>query len=199
MNMADTHIILQASAEVYARQRKPAMQKIVPNLGTLEQYLKAQKNTPEIFRPERCPNCGMKVLWGHGSYDRKADRSSDHNPVRIFRFFCPFCHCTCSVLPEYISPRRWYLWSIQQAAIVLVLSGKSIAATARAIASSRHTISRWMGRLKERFRFHKDVLCQHITDLGRTGNFAEFWLACFNKIPLSQAMLFCHVAGVNVP
>jgi hypothetical protein len=44
-----------------------------------------------------------------------------------------------------------------------------------------------------------DVLCQHLIDLGRTDNFAGFWSACLSKIPLSQAMLFCHVAGVNIP
>lgn len=176
------------------------MQNIVPNLTTLAQYLKAQKETPELFRPTRCPSCGKTGLWIHGYYDRKADRAPGaHDPVHIFRFFCPWCNCTCSVLPECISPRRWYLWCIQQAAMVLVLTGKSIAAVTREIAPSRHTINRWMERLKERFRLHKDVLCQHITDLGRTDNFAEFWSACFSETPLSQAMLFCHVAGVNIP
>ena len=176
------------------------MQNIVPNLTTLAQHLKAQKETPERFRPVRCPSCGKAGLWDHGHYDRKADRASGaHDPIHIPRFFCQHCHKTCSTLPECISPRRWYLWCIQQAAMVLVLTGKSIAAVAREIAPSRHTISRWMGRLKERFRFHKDVLCQHITDLGRTDNFAEFWSACFSETPLSQAMLFCHVAGVNIP
>lgn len=176
------------------------MQNIVPNLTTLEQYLNAQKEAPGIFRPERCPSCGKEGLWIHGCYDRKADRSSgSHDPVHIFRFFCPWCNCTCSVLPECIPPYRWYLWRVQQAAIILVLFGKSIAAVAKAITPSRHTISRWMERLKERFRLHKDVLCQHLIDLGRTGDFTEFWSACFSKIPLSQAMLFCHIAGVNIP
>jgi len=176
------------------------MQHIVANLTTLEQYLKAQKETPEIFRPDRCPSCGKEGLWIHGSYDRKADRSSgSHDPIHIFRFLCPWCHKTCSSIPELISPRRWYFWCIQQAALALVLAGESIAAVAREIVLSRHTVSRWMGRLKERFRFHKDVLCQHFINLGRTDDFAGFWPACFSKIPLSQAMLFCHVAGVNVP
>jgi transposase-like protein len=176
------------------------MQHIVANLNTLKQYLKAQKETPEIFRPERCPNCGKTGLWGHGSYDRKADRSSGvHDPVHISRFFCSHCHHTCSTLPEFMSPHRWYLWRIQQAAIVLVLAGKSIASVAKEIVLSRHTVNRWMGRLKERFRFHKDVLCQNLIDLGRTDDFAGFWSACFSKIPLSQAMLFCHIAGVNIP
>jgi hypothetical protein len=82
------------------------------------------------------------------------------------------------MLPEEIPPRRWYLWSIQQAAIVLTLAGKSLTAVAKEVAPSRHTVSRWLGRLKERFRFHKDVLCQHVIDLGRTDNLVDFWLAC---------------------
>jgi transposase-like protein len=176
------------------------MQHIVANLSTLEQYLKVQKETPEILRPERCPSCGKAGLWPHGSYDRKAERDSGaHEPVHIPRFFCPNCHKTCSSIPEFMSSRRWYMWSIQQAAMVLVLAGKSIAAVAKEIVLSRHTVSRWMGRLKERFRLHKDVLCQHFIDLGRADNFAGFWADCFSKIPLSKAMLFCHVAGVNIP
>lgn len=176
------------------------MRHIVANLTTLDQYLKAQKETPAIFRPERCPSCGKEGLWIHGSYDRKADRSSgSRDLIHIFRFFCPSCNCTCSVLPECISPDRWYLWHIQQAAIVLVLAGKSLAAVAREVVPSRHTISRWLGRLKERFKFHKDVICQHFIDLGRTDNFADFWSACLSKIPLSKAMLFCNAAGVTIP
>jgi hypothetical protein len=81
----------------------------------------------------------------------------------------------------------------------LVLAGKSLTATAKESIPSRHTISRWLGRLKERFRFHRDALCQHFIDLCYTEDFAGFWLACFRKIPLSQAMCFCNVAGVSVP
>ena len=176
------------------------MRNIVPNLTTLEQYLKAQKETPGIFRPERCPNCGKAGLWNHGSYNRKADRASGvYNPVQIPRFFCSHCRHTCSILPKFISPHRWYSWSIQQAVMVLIFTGNSVVAVAKKIVLSRHTVSRWIERLKERFRFHKDVLCQHFTDLGRSDNFADFWSACFCKVSLSQAMLFCHIAGVNVP
>ena len=102
-------------------------------------------------------------------------------------------------MPECISPKRWYLWNLQQAAIVLVLAGKSLTATAKKVTPSRHTISRWLGRLKERFRLYKDVLTRHFIDLGRTDDFAGFWLACFKKIPLSQAMCFCNAAGVDIP
>ena len=176
------------------------MHNIVPSIPTLDQYLTIQKEEPERFRPDKCPYCGKAGLWSHGHYDRKADRiDGSHNPVIIPRFFCPSCHKTCSVFPECISPRRWYLWSLQQVALVLVLAGKSLTATAKKVTPSRHTISRWLGRLKERFRLHKDALTRHFIDLGRSSDFTGFWLACFKKISLSRAMCFCNAAGVDIP
>ncbi|WP_226382967.1 DUF6431 domain-containing protein [Burkholderia mayonis] len=55
-------------------------------------------------------------MWGHGCYDRKADRSADGqlNPVSVPRFRCPSCRRTCSRLPLCICPRRWYGWALQQ-------------------------------------------------------------------------------------
>jgi transposase-like protein len=176
------------------------MRNIVLNIPDIDQYLKAQKEKPEILCPSNCPNCGKAGLWHHGHYDRKTARtSSSHDPVHIFRFYCPHCHKTCSTLPEYIPPRRWYLWNIQQTSAALVFAGKSFRAIARSIAPSRHTVSRWIRRLKERFKLHRDTLCQHIIDPGGIDNITGFWLACFNKISLSQAMCFCNAAGVDVP
>lgn len=176
------------------------MRNIVLNISEIHQYLKTQKEEPEALRPSKCPNCGKSGLWHHGHYERKAERGPDtHDPVRVFRFFCPYCHKTCSTLPEYISQRRWHLWSIQQIAITLVLNGKSFREASKDIAPSRHTISRWLGRLKERFRSYRDVLCQHFIDLGGIDDFIGFWLACFGKISLSRTMCLCNAAGVIVP
>ena len=180
------------------------MKNIVPEILTLDQYIKLQKKEEkECFRPKFCPCCGKAGLWIHGYYDRKADRISTsentHNPVLIFRFFCSHCNKTCSVLPECIPPRRWYLWDIQQTAAILAFTGKSLAAIAKEITPSRHTISRWIERLKEQFLHHKDALCQCFIALGRTNNFTSFWSTCFKTISLSKAMLFCHVTGVNIP
>ena len=86
------------------------------------------KSIAKQFRPKFCPHCGHNKLWPHGTYDRKADRSNSAeptlNPIKISRYICCKCHRTCSQLPECIPPRRWYLWSIQQTAILLVLMGK---------------------------------------------------------------------------
>lgn len=176
------------------------MYNILANILGLDQYLKIQEENVELLRPSVCPHCKKAGLWCHGVYERKSSRTSgNHDLVCVFRFFCPHCHRTCSTLPEYMSPRRWYLWDVQQMAMALFFAGKSLTAIAKTIAPSRHTISRWLGRLKERFKLHKDTLCQHFMDLGRTDDFVGFWSACFRKISLSQAMYFCNVAGVNIP
>jgi hypothetical protein len=76
------------------------MRNIVPEISSLNQYREAQKN-PELFRPSRCPYCDKAGLHCHGCYYRKADRGNalTHILVIIFRFLCPTCNKTCSVLP----------------------------------------------------------------------------------------------------
>jgi hypothetical protein len=36
--------------------------------------LRQSRQTPEAYRPPCCPHCGLKILWQHGHYERKADR-----------------------------------------------------------------------------------------------------------------------------
>lgn len=174
---------------------------ILSDILSLTQYL-VTVQMKEFSDTGRCPHCGNATLWHHGYYYRKPDRSTDTqslNPLPIQRYFCPNCKKTCSALPECLPPRRWYLWQIQQAALTLLLAGKSMRAIAQEITPSRRTIGRWSTRFKEQFHLHKDVLCGHFIDLGRNIGLSDFWRACLNKISLSHAMRLCHVAGVPVP
>jgi len=174
---------------------------ILPAIVSLMQYLESIKNNFELYRPPRCPNCGKCGMWCHGHYNRKADRENKEslNPIPIPRFFCPHCGTTCSVLPECISSHRWYSWKIQQTVLMLSFAGYSIKAIAKNILPSRHTISRWMVRLKNQFCFHRDVLCAHFIDLGHIDNFTDFWRTCLDKISFGRAMYLCHVSGVDIP
>ncbi len=174
---------------------------ILSDIVSLAQYV-ATFSMKE-FDKKRCLHCGKLGLWRHGHYPRKADRSSvsdeSLNPILIQRYYCPSCCQTSSVLPECIPPKRWYLWDAQQEALLLLLVGKSLNATAKEITPSRHTIKRWLTRLKERFLLHKDVLCNYFIELGRTVNYIDFWQAFFKTHLLSAAMRLCHVAGVLIP
>jgi transposase-like protein len=186
-----------------AKSKEPVMALIVAGMSSLIQYLSEIKLDLKIPRPERCLCCGKSGLWLHGSYPRKADRSCgisrSLNPIFIQRFFCSNCRRTCSALPECIPPRRWYLWEVQQAALVLLLVGKSLYAAAKEVTPSRHTLGRWLKRFREQFFHHKDALCNYKADLGRTTGFSDFWQASLKELSLAQVMRLCHASGVPVP
>jgi len=173
------------------------MRNIIPEISSLVQYLLIRD---DLTYTASCANCGSKHVHKHGCYLRKADRESRQlNPIPIQRFKCCDCGKTCSVLPECISPKRWYLWKIQQAVLLSVLLGKSYRAIAKELAPSRRTIGRWVGRLKEQFSVYADCLKSFHSALGYFDNFKEFWQECFDLWPLSKIMLILNNAGVVVP
>lgn len=176
---------------------------ILPGIKSLIQYIHVLETNPAPLRLERCLSCGKAHPWLHGSYPRQADRENPSkgslNPVPIQRYYCPECDKTCSVLPECIPPRRWYLWLIQQAVFLLYLAGIRIFAIAKTVLPSRQTIGRWIRRFKEQFYLHKDSLCNLFIDLGRSTGMSDFWLAAFKVTDLGEAMRFCHEAGVLIP
>lgn len=179
------------------------MRTIIPGITTLLQYLNELKNDPEQFRPSTCESCGRCGLWDHGHYDRKSGRgnSSENllNPIPILRFFCCGCKHTCSVLPECIPPRRWYLWNIQQGVLLTLLAGHSAARISQSNMPGRRTISRWFHWLQERsseFCFH---LKSNNSTLGYFSDFKDFWNYCFELMGLAKVMVFLNAQKLMVP
>jgi len=117
------------------------MRRIVASIVVLEQHVKAVDETPSLYRPSCCPHCGIKVVWQHGFYYRKADRKtqseSSLNPVPIRRYCCSVCRHTCSPLPRCVAPRRWYDWAVQQGVLIQLLKGLSRRECARGVARRR--------------------------------------------------------------
>lgn len=176
---------------------------IFAGITSLVHYINLQKNNSDQIRLDHCLCCGKSNPWRHGGYFREADRinpsSESLNSVFIQRYYCPSCQKTCSVLPECISPRRWYLWELQQVILLLCLSGVSAYAVAKDQLPSYKTIKRWLDRFSEQFRLHKDALCTHFAVLGRASNMTEFWQMALQTISLGKAMRLCHVTGVIIP
>ena len=180
---------------------------ILPGIFSLIQHLDTLQKAPETYRPERCPQpaCRHVGIWGHGCYTRKADRKdlgeACLNPVPILRFYCPECRCTCSVLPECIPPRSWYLWEVRQVIFLLLLAGNSIGRTLASNGSraSRTTIKRWWLRFNHSFLSFSIHLLPHFPCIGRHAGFSGFWKACLDLRPLSSAMRLLHEEGVSVP
>lgn len=180
------------------------MPHILSGILSLIQYKnEVEGSFDEKYRPQRCECCGRLRLRRHGTYPRGSDRinTSCHslNPILIQRYYCPSCRKTMSVLPECISPRRWYLWEFQQTALLLVLLGKSVCKVASELIPSRHTIARWCRWFKEQYHLHRDALCTHYHALTGAVGFNRFWKGCLNFMPLSSAMRLCQVTGVSIP
>jgi transposase len=157
---------------------------IVAGILLLVQQLTTLQETPEYYRPARCPHCGKEGVWCHGYYSRKADRSQSVdslNPIPISRFFCPYCQKTCSALPECISPRRWYLCCVQQVVLFNWVSGESLHTTSKQVQPSRSTCRRWLTRFKEQFWVQRDALCAGISALCHSIGFEHFWQLCLGE------------------
>lgn len=169
------------------------------------QYLFLYFKEPDTFRPDNCPYCGYGLPWCHGCYYRKSDRenpaNSTLNPIPIRRFRCRSKPCgrTCSVLPECIPPRRWYLWDVQQATLLLVLNGHSARSIAAELLPSRHTVKRWYQHLYARFATHSSHLRSRYSELGYHSTFESFWQICLTQYQLSKVMRYLNNIGLPVP
>lgn len=177
---------------------------ILPGIFSLVQHLMTLRRAPESYRPDRCP-CGHTRVWCHGCYTRKPDRKDFGepclNPVPIPRFYCPDCGRTCSMLPECIPPRSWYLWEVRQVIFLLLLAGNSLNRTTASNGSraNRRTIKRWWRRLHDRHPIFSLNLLPHLPCLGRHAGFSGFWQALLALRPLSSAMTLLQAEGVAVP
>jgi hypothetical protein len=167
------------------------MSRIVASVTTLEQHIEAIQQTPEIYRPLSCPHCGIKIVWRHGGYTRKAERQprgeGSRNPVPILRYCCSACRRTCSRLPLCIAPRRWHDWSVQQGVLERLLNGAS-PPRAGAVVPDRRTVGRWWHWLQEcgpTFEFH---LRARLPELGRLDGFGDFWRHALKSLGLAAAM-----------
>lgn len=176
------------------------MLRLVPLIASLQEHLESLDRTPNVYRPLRCPQCGLAGLWGHGHYERKADRDTGElNPIPVPRFRCRGCRATCSRLPSCLPPRRWYLWSVQAAALLSLLSGASLRECASTSGRARSTVRRWWRWLQQRqelFAFH---LCSHWPEWGRAGQWQPFWQRCLQEQPLRETIAWLDRQGVLVP
>lgn len=177
---------------------------IIQNILSLEQYLFDLSGTIEIsysIKPLSCPHCHKRgSLWSHGHYNRKADRQGGAlNPIPIFRFYCHLCHRTCSVLPECIPPRRWYLWQTQETCLKAFFNGDKVQKIKQLLLPSRQAIMRWLHWAFDRFKEFRLDLQSRFSVLGYENEAFGWWKALLEKVSLSTAMVILNCMGLTVP
>lgn len=175
------------------------MPHILSGIHTQDQHIQTWLEDIDQYRPSLCPCCGKTGLWSHGVYFRRARvRSDEKGTTPIPRFFCPHCKRTCSTLPQYLPPRRWYQWLTQQLALQLSLMGRSLMQVWQALhdkleeVPSLSTLQRWFSRHKQRFSLHQFHLLNAYPVLGYSPEFTGLWQACLDIMPLSGAMVLLN-------
>lgn len=168
------------------------MHRIVSTITSLKQHFQAVEHNPDVYRPPKCPHCGLNVMWRHGCYHRKADRdgSADftYNPVPICRYCCSGCRRTCSRLPLCISPRRWYNWAVQQEVLLHLLCGWSLHQCNWWTCLDRRTVRRWRDWLHVRHDEFTFFLRSRFPEWGRSVDAHAFWLKALADMSLWNVM-----------
>ncbi len=177
------------------------MQRMVAGITTLEQPLETLSSQPETYRPRGCPHCGLKILWQHGRYSRKADRRTTRpllNPLPIGRYRCAGCRRTCSRLPECIAPRRGYDWSVQPEGLADRLEERPVAECRQDAGPAVRTVARWWAWLQKRTATFRFCLQARFPELGRASEFGAFWRQVFATLGLPRAMAWLD-REISVP
>lgn len=182
--------------ETTATEGTQPMQRIVAGITSIEQHEQTIDLAPEMYRPPCCPHCGIKIVWSHGCYHRKADLCNrgegNRNPVSILRYCCSVCRRTCSRLPECIAPRRWYNWLLQQVGLSPVIGSAAPTSSVADPTPAYRTLKRWKQWLQERGGLFRLSLTSRFPDLGRVADDTHFWRGVFDTLGLSRAMAWCN-------
>lgn len=97
-----------------------------------------------------CEGCS-RPLHKHGSYVRWVTSKCVRMQIPIYRWLCPNCRITYSLLPDFLVPWARFTTFVREAAIVRKRQGRSFRRIAESITSpalglSRCTIKRWWKR-----------------------------------------------------
>jgi transposase-like protein len=175
---------------------------ILPNIASLYEHVHRLLNQPMDYRPEKCPHCNHTHLWYHGHFTRKPRGDSDIKEVKVPRWRCTDCRRTFSVLPSCVPPRRWYLWSVQQALLVCLLSGATQEQCAEDLAHlgpALCTIQRWWRWLKRKNNDFSHYLRSFKPEWGRTADWREFWRVAMADEPMRELMAYLAAQGLTIP
>jgi len=94
-----------------------------------------------------CENCNRK-LHKHGRYFRWVTSKSEHIHIPIYRWLCPDCGITVSLLPDFLIPWARFTTWVRESVIVRKRQGKSLRWITETIVCphigvSSSTVKRW--------------------------------------------------------
>lgn len=116
---------------------------------TCKSYTKRYKNNSPnaLFHCDRC----SQKMHKHGHYLRTVVTKQQLIVIPIYRWCCPKCHRTLSLLPDFLVPWARFWTPVREAACLQRIQGKSFKRIATDLVStqleiSRTTVKRWWRR-----------------------------------------------------
>jgi hypothetical protein len=120
---------------------------------TVQSYLELFANgCPDNLRPVECPFCkALQKLHRHGHYKRMVFTLEEAYSIPIFRFKCPICGKTTSLLPPFIGEKEQTAWEVQEEVVRQQIKGQSLTQVAGELKAaggpySEKSLWRWTTR-----------------------------------------------------
>lgn len=133
-----------------------------------------------------CNHC-TRTLHKHGFYTRWVTSKRDRFQIRIYRWLCPNCRSTVSLLPDFLAPWARFKTCVREAAIVRKrqhhsyrqiaigittpitgLSSSTVKRWWKRYVSQVSTTSLWMARQLVIAGFHEDLLARYANPIDST-------------------------------
>ena len=117
---------------------------------------------------QHCPICGRK-LRKHGRYFRSVVFGQLLERLPVYRYLCPKCHKTFSLLPAFLRPYSHFGLCVREAAARLLGGGDKVDAVAGRLCRSNaaggisgRTLRRWLQGWRQRARALTEVVIERI-------------------------------------
>lgn len=131
---------------------------------------------PEADRPQCCGACASKKKpHRHGTFTRWLYTLNEVIALTIFRFLCPDCRVTSSVLPSFVEPYHQTGVDVKEAIVVAHEEGDSLARLAEASSTyagggyTEKTLRRWRKAWALRREAHEQKLLSMLIQRGLDG------------------------------
>ena len=162
-------------------------QKKILHLGSCRAYLKRHgKHRPNLRFTCENQTCNDQTLHKHGFYLRTPVFKHHRVNIPIYRWYCPICGETLTVLPDFLVPWAHFATQVREAAMKRRTRGKSVTKVANSVTStvvggvSPDTVKRWCKR--------------HLQNIGGVTQ----WIASeLIQSGVKEDLLRLHFKGVN--
>lgn len=141
-----------------------------------------------------CDDCSGK-LHKHGRYYRWVTSKREMIEIPIYRWLCPNCGITFSLLPDFLVPWARFTTWVREAAIVRKRQGRSFRRIAESIAIpviglSTTTVKRWWKRHRMKVSVTGLWICGELVATGWEDDLIRMHPKPVNPMPLDTIIWF---------